>query len=158
LALQIKILAIGKAKKSYLAKGIADFLERLSHFARVEIIELKEPKKSGRKPARQIIATESEILQAKLQPGEFVIALDRKGEMPDSPGLADFLQQCMNENKNPLVFVIGGELGLDAELLHKADKILSLSKLTFTHDMTRLILLEQLYRAFTILAGQKYHK
>jgi len=87
-----------------------------------------------------------------------VISLDRKGEMLDSEGLAHLLQDCMIQNRNLLTFIIGGVVGLDREILKKSNKILSLLKMTFTHDMSRLILLEQFYRTFTILAGQKYHK
>ena len=154
----IRILTIGKPKKKYLIQGITDYLERLKHYCKIEIEELKEPAKSSKTPDIQIVKLEAEKISSKIQSKDFVISMDRNGEMLGSEGLAKLIQNGMNQNRNSIIFVIGGEIGLDKKILKKSDKILSLSKMTFTHDMSRLILLEQLYRAFTILAGQKYHK
>ena len=90
--------------------------------------------------------------------GDYVIALDQTGDQMSSVELAEFVQYKMNEGVRELTFIIGGALGLDESILKTATKILSLSRMTFTHEMSRLIVLEQLYRAFTILKGTKYHK
>jgi 23S rRNA (pseudouridine1915-N3)-methyltransferase len=151
-------LAIGKPKKFYIEEGILDFLNRLKHYTRIELIELNEPDKSKKIYPQKIKQSEAKKMKSRCRASEFVIALDRKGEMLDSEKLALFLQDCMVQNRTSLTFLIGGELGLTDEIMSTANKILSLSKMTFTHDMSRLILLEQLYRAFKIIAGQKYHK
>ena len=158
MALRIQIIVLGKPKHVYLAEGIADYCARLQHYAQIKLIEAKELKSARRLSEPERLSREAAELAKLLRPGDFLIALDRQGEMPDSPGLAKLLQDCMNRNYNPITFLIGSELGLAPALLRRADKVLSFSKLTFTHDMCRLILLEQLYRAFTILAGQQYHK
>lgn len=158
MSLRIQILVIGKVKKSYLAEGIGDYLGRLSHFVKIELRELKAPAKSNKSSPAIILRQEAERFLKELESHDYVIALDRTGKMMDSLALANFLQECMNTNRKWISILIGGELGLDRSLLQRADRVLSLSKMTLPHDMTRLILLEQLYRAFTILAGQKYHK
>lgn len=149
---------MGKPKMSYLAEGISDYLQRMQHYARVALVEIREPAKPQKMDDEKVMRLEAEKFFPHLKNTDYIVALDRAGERLDSVALADFLQNCMNHNRNPVVFIIGGELGLDKTLLKRADRVLSLSDLTFTHDMTRLILTEQLYRAFSILAGQKYHK
>lgn len=149
---------MGKPKISYLAKGISDYLQRLQHYARVDMVEIREPGKSRKMDDEKVMLLEAQKFSLHLKTSDYLVALDRLGERLDSVALADLLQDCMNQNRNPVVFIIGGELGLDKSLLKRANRVLSLSELTFTHDMTRLILTEQLYRAFSILAGQKYHK
>ncbi len=158
MALRLKILVVGKVKHAYLAEGIADYYARLQHYTQIKLTEVKELRSVVKYSEAELLSRQAVELTRLLPPGDFLIALDRTGVKLDSPGLARLLQDCMNQNHSSLTFLIGSELGLAPELLHQADRILSLSNLTFTHDMSRLILLEQLYRAFTILAGQKYHK
>jgi len=116
MSVQIKILAIGKLKKLYLQKGILDYCDRLKHYCKVEIVELKEPTKPSKTSDIQILRLESEKFVSKTHSKDFVISLDRKGEMLDSKGLPHLLQNCMNQNRNALTFVIGGEVGLDREI------------------------------------------
>lgn len=158
LPIKLKLLVIGKVKQSYLQEGIQDYLRRLKHHAKIEIVELSQKRSSTNLSDSQILQFESDLFNRQINPLEYLISLDRDGKSFDSEDFANSLQTCMNQNQKRITFVIGGELGLSKELLTKSDEIWSFSKLTFTHDMMRLIFLEQLYRAFTILAGQKYHK
>ena len=156
--LHIKILVIGKTKHSYLQSGIHDYLNRLKHYAHVEVIEIRPKGRSKKLSDEEIKRQESELFSARLDSSDYLIALDRKGKMFDSREMAIALQKHAERNPKPIAFLIGGELGLASSLVDRADEVWSLSKLTFSHDMMRLILLEQLYRASTILAGEKYHR
>ena len=123
----------------------------------IDIKILKEKKASRKEPEHMQIEREGEILLQNVQ-GDYLVCLDRGGRLLDSIALAEQVERWKMQSQKNLTFVIGGNLGLSAELLTRADFVLSLSPMTFTHDMTRLILLEQLYRACTIMAGEKYHK
>lgn len=150
---------LGKTKKGYLDEGIRDYADRLSHFAQVEIPVLKE--KAARKiPDDKIKLLEAEQLLGKIDQCKqgIIIALDPYGKMVDSEELATLLGRWQDRGVDTAAFLIGGHLGLHQSVLTRADHVLSLSKLTFTHEMTRMLLLEQLYRACTIQAGHKYHK
>ena len=158
LPLKIKLLVIGKIKHSYLQEGIQDYLKRLKHYSKTEIVELPQKRLSSNLSQNEILRHEYELFHRQIDSAEYLISLNKEGKVFDSLGFANALQAFMNQNRNRVSFLIGGELGLSKELLTKSDEIWSFSKLTFTHDMMRLIFLEQLYRSFTILAGQKYHK
>ncbi|WP_319547757.1 23S rRNA (pseudouridine(1915)-N(3))-methyltransferase RlmH [Desulfogranum marinum] len=150
---------LGKTKKGYLDEGIRDYADRLSHFAQVETPVLKE-KAAGKTPDDKIKLLEAEQLLGKIDQCKqgIVIALDPYGKMVDSEGLATLLGRWQDRGVDTAAFLIGGHLGLHQSVLTRADHVLSLSKMTFTHEMTRMLLLEQLYRACTIQAGHKYHK
>ncbi len=156
--MKIKIVVPGKTKEKFLQIGEKDFQKRLSRFCYLDWIIIKEEKIRANKTGRVIRLKEAEKILSHITKGAFIIALDQTGDQMSSEELAEFFQQRMNEGVSELTFVIGGVLGLDESILRAATKILSLSKLTFTHEISRLILLEQLYRAFTILKGEKYHK
>ena len=155
--MKIEILLLNKTKELYLQQGIADYLQRLKRFNAVELVEVKVKKMSTRS-ATEVMAHESSLLDRRVTPGGYRIVLDRGGRQLASEKFAAALLDLENRGIATVSFIIGGPLGLDAEQLRKADLILSLSAMTFTHDMTRLILLEQLYRAYTIKAGTSYHK
>ncbi len=154
--MNIDCVFLGQTAEAYLEKGIADFQGRLGHFAQVRIKVVKE--KKGRMADQARIATEGRDLLEQVEPKSLLVALDRSGRQLDSDGLAAMLQQWQEQNRRTVTFIIGGALGLSREVVSAADLVLSLSLMTFTHEMARLILLEQVYRAFTILAGSKYHK
>ncbi|HEC21226.1 MAG TPA: 23S rRNA (pseudouridine(1915)-N(3))-methyltransferase RlmH [Candidatus Peregrinibacteria bacterium] len=156
--MRIKIIVVGKTKERYLFQGEQEFLERLKPFAQVEIVVLKDEAITKSIPGEKVMKKEGERILRALRKDDFVIALDREGEMLSSEGIAAFLEKRKNTGESNLVFIIGGALGLSPEVLEKANFQLSLSSLTFTHQMTRLILLEQIYRVFSILAGTEYHK
>ena len=147
---------LGKTKEKYLDAGIRDYAKRLSRFVQVEILVLKSrsPKSI---PDTVFKQQEAELLIDKINSPSYVIAFDTKGQEVDSPGLARFIEDWEQNGLQTIYFLIGGHLGLHEDILKKADLVLSLSQLTFTHEMSRLLLLEQMYRAWTIKAGQKYH-
>ncbi len=155
--MKIEILLLGKTKDRYLQQGINDYLKRLSHYNPVELIEIKVNKPNTRNEA-QIKSLESSLLDKNITGSGYRIALDSSGEQFSSEGFAEHLSALEQRSLQTLRFIIGGPLGLADDQLNRADQVLSLSKMTYTHDMVRLILLEQLYRAYTIKAGTRYHK
>ncbi len=155
--MKLEILLLGKTKEDYLQQGINDFVKRLAKFNPVELLEIKVKKQSTRND-EQIKAYESDLLDGKIGPASFRVVLDSRGKRFSSEQFAEFLSELELRSVPTASFIIGGPLGLAAAQLEKADLVLSLSEMTFTHDMTRLLLLEQLYRAYTIKAGTAYHK
>jgi len=155
--MRIDFLFLGKTKESYLAAGIEDFCKRLKRYTEVEIRILKDVK-PGRKPERQIRQEEGDILLSHLYPSTLVVALDPGGKQLSSEDLARSLEEWQNNGRQQVTILLGGALGLSDKVLERADLVLSLSGMTFTHEMARLIIMEQLYRAFNIKAGTGYHK
>jgi len=156
--MKIKIIVVGKTREKFIQQGEKDFQKRLTRYCHLGWTILKEEKISANKTGQIIKRKEAEKILSPITKGAFTIALDQTGDQMSSEELAELLQGRMNEGVGELTFIIGGALGLDESILKQATKILSLSRMTFTHEMSRLILLEQLYRAFTILKGEKYHK
>lgn len=156
--MKITFIFVDKTRSDYISWGISDYLSRLKHYTSVEIKIVKGTKITRNADKNQIIETESRNIVSKLSTQAYWVALDSSGEEFTSSGLADFLAHLEREGTNEIVFIIGGPLGLAASLLKKCQKTVSLSRLTLTHEMCRLILMEQLYRACTIKAGGKYHK
>ena len=155
--MKIELLFLGKTKIAYLQKGIQDYLNRLSHYTPVELKIIKVKKQQG-KSEHEISQFESSLLNTCLSGGEYRIALDSRGKQMSSEILALFLSELEMRGVKKLCFIIGGPFGLAKEQIERADFVLSLSKMTLPHDMVRLVLLEQLYRAYTIKMGEKYHK
>lgn len=150
-----QILLLGKIKDSYIEEGVLEFSKRLKHYAN---FELKYLKTKGRKGSQLSTEAEGKILLENVPQGALIVALDIKGKMLSSEQLAQQIMNWENTNTKNICYLIGGPLGLSSEVLDKAHLKLSFSKMTFTHDMVRLLLIEQLYRAYTIKAGEKYHK
>ncbi len=148
---------LGKTKEAYIEAGIRDYAGRLGRFATVAMPVLKE--RHSHKDADEVVkGHDAELLLEQAATAGLRIALDPSGKSPDSEELAALLTGWEDRGIGTVCFFIGGHLGLHRSVLEQVDLILSLSRLTFTHEMTRLILLEQLYRACTIKAGHKYHK
>jgi len=156
--MRIRIVCIGESKLSYLKAGEQDFVGRLKHYTSVEVKQIRPIKHVKSKPQDQILQEEASLILNKLQGSSLNVALDSQGRMFTSEQLARQISNWQNQGKRDVVFIIGGPLGLHKNLLERADLMLSISRMTFTHDMIRLILLEQIYRAYTILKGEKYHK
>ena len=154
--MKIRIVTIGKNKIPYLIEGEKNYLSRLKRYCPIEIYGTKSG--FGKKSPGEIMKEEAENISAMNLDGAFVVAVDRTGKELDTIELSQKIQRWQNQGVQDLVFLIGSAWGLDQTILKKASFILSLSKLTFQHDMVRLILLEQLYRCFTIIRGEKYHK
>ena len=159
--MQIRIIAVGKIKEKYLQEGIVEFEKRLRPYVKEQVIEIPEEKRpASASPAIEALAKEKEgeRILAAIPGGSFVIALDIKGQSWSSEELAVSLGEQELSGQNHLVFLIGGDLGLSPAVLARSNLRLSLSQMTFTHPMARLLLLEQVYRAFRILRGDPYHK
>ncbi|MDX1775178.1 MAG: 23S rRNA (pseudouridine(1915)-N(3))-methyltransferase RlmH [Desulfobulbales bacterium] len=155
--MRFEILFLGKTKESYLAAGIADYATRLARYVPTEIKTVRDKKINRGQPEILQIEKDSAALMQSVQ-GTYLVCLDRTGRKIDSAGLAAHLVRWQMQGQKKISFIIGGHLGLSPAALQKADLVLSFSSMTFTHEMTRLLLLEQLYRACTINAGEKYHK
>jgi 23S rRNA (pseudouridine1915-N3)-methyltransferase len=159
--MQVHIIAVGRIKEKYLQLGISDYEKRLRPYMKLQIMEISEEKRpADASPAVESAAKakEGERIIAVIPESSYVIALDVHGQTRSSEELADSFRQWELTGQNNLAFVIGGDLGLSATILTSSDMRLSLSKMTFTHPMARLLLLEQVYRAFRILRGEPYHK
>ncbi|WP_394581519.1 23S rRNA (pseudouridine(1915)-N(3))-methyltransferase RlmH [Cytobacillus firmus] len=159
--MNISIITVGKLKEKYLKQGIDEYLKRLSAYAKMDIIEVpdeKAPEELSETEMVQVKQKEGERILAKIHPDAHVIALAIEGKMKSSEELADTLDKLATYGKSKIAFVIGGSLGLSQEVLQRADEKLSFSKMTFPHQLMKLILLEQIYRAFRINRGEPYHK
>ena len=153
---------MGRLREKYWQDAATDFARRLRPYARLEVVEVAEAHiKEAASPAEEKKAMQEEalaILEKLKRHSGLVIALDRMGKALDSPGLAAGLHKMILEGKTEAAFVIGGPLGLAPEVTLKADLLLSFSKMTFPHQMIRIILLEQIYRSFRIMHREPYHK
>ena len=149
-------LFLGKTREKYLDEGIRDFVKRLGRFVQVDIVIIKE-NVSKKMPKSDFKKREAEQFLSHCDDSSFIIALDPTGREYDSRGLSGLVTDWENRGIRTVRFIIGGHFGLHKKILNKADMVLSLSRLTFTHEMTRLILLEQLYRAWMIKSGRQYH-
>lgn len=154
--MKLVILAIGKRHDPNLLKAINDYTKRVNNYAPVQW-ELCEAKISSSMDTSEIKILESNLLLSKIKPNDQVVLLDETGTQFDSVGLSKRLQQYMNSSTKSLVFIIGGAYGISSELNKRANFVWSLSSLVLPHQLVRLVLIEQLYRAYTILAGEKYH-
>lgn len=159
--MKITILAVGKLKEKYWKQAIAEYQKRLGAYTKIEIIEVpdeKAPENMSDKEVEQVKEKEGQRLLAKIKPQSTVITLEIQGNMLTSEGLAKNLQQRMIQGQSDFTFVIGGSNGLHQDVLDRSNYALSFSKMTFPHQMMRVILLEQVYRAFKIMRGEAYHK
>jgi 23S rRNA (pseudouridine1915-N3)-methyltransferase len=159
--MQIRVLAVGKTKERYLADGIAEYEKRLRPYVKLLITVIADEKRPAGISAtgeEQVREREGERIIAAIPPDAVVVALDVQGWLLSSEDLACRLHDWEVAGKNSIVFVIGGDLGLSGALLSRADLRLSISPMTFTYQMVRLILLEQIYRAVKINRGEPYHK
>lgn len=154
--MKITVLAIGKKHDAKLEAAILDYTNRLKHYAHLEW-KLVEAKLSPAMTEDEIRVVESDLLLSQCKPEDTVILLDERGRCLTSPAVAEKLQNYMNRSTKNLVFIIGGAYGVNKDLLQRANVTWSLSNLIFPHQLVRLVLIEQLYRAHTILAGEKYH-
>jgi 23S rRNA (pseudouridine1915-N3)-methyltransferase len=157
----ISIVTVGKLKEKYLKQGIDEYLKRLTAYAKVEVIEVADEKAPEQLSELEMIAVkqkEGERILAKISQDTYVIALAIQGKMQSSDDLAETLDKLATYGKSKIAFVIGGSLGLSDEVLARSDEKLSFSRMTFPHQLMRLILVEQIYRAFRINRNEPYHK
>ena len=156
--MRIQLLVIGKTAEGYLREGIAVYEKRLRRYPYPFSLEVVPDVKFGGKMSEEVLKKhEAEALLGKINPEDTVILLDERGRQRSSPQLAEFIEEQVHRGTRRLVFVIGGAFGFGEAVYDRADGQLSLSKMTFTHQMIRLFIVEQLYRAMTILRNEGYH-
>lgn len=158
---RISVLAVGRLKERYLAEGAAEYLKRLTPYARVEIEEINDeslPEHLSPAEREKVKEKEGERLLRRLRQDTYLIALDLRGRMYTSEEMAGVFGKLALEGRSDITFAIGGSLGLPKTVLERADLRLSFSKLTFPHQLMRIILLEQIFRWFKIDRGEPYHK
>ena len=155
--MKIRLIVVGKTNANYLKTGESDYEERLKHYCKFEELIIPPIKNGGKLSNKDLKIKEGKLILKNIDPMDQLVLLDEKGKSFSSADFSNFLNQKLLSSTNRLVFVIGGAFGFSEEVYKRADSKISLSKMTFSHQMIRLIFKEQLYRAFTILKGQKYH-
>ena len=159
--MKIKLVTVGKLKEKYLKDGIAEYTKRLSRFCKLEIVELadeKTPDKASELENQQILEKEGSRILAKVSEREFVVALAIEGKQFTSEEFSSILNDITVRGFSDITFVIGGSLGLSPTVKKRANLLMSFGKLTLPHQLMRLVLVEQIYRAFMIQQGSPYHK
>lgn len=155
--MEITLIVIGKTNAKYLIEGLDEYTRRLKHYISYNINILPDIKNTKKLSEEQQKETEGKLILNALKPGDFIVLLDERGKEFSSMQFSDYLQRKMNSGLRRLVFVVGGPYGFSKDVYNKADEKLSLSKMTFSHEMIRLFFTEQIYRAMTIIRGEPYH-
>ena len=156
--MKFAIVTIGKPKESFIIEGIRYYHERINKYAQLNLLSVKDEKISSRATEKQILEKEGKRILNKIPRDGYWVVLDRLGEEMSSQNHFDFLNAQSNRGVKKIYYFLGGPLGFSKEMFVKADKVLSLSRLTFPHEMSVLLLVEQLYRYLNFMAGEKYHK
>ncbi|MDS0527965.1 23S rRNA (pseudouridine(1915)-N(3))-methyltransferase RlmH [Clostridium sp. SHJSY1] len=159
--MNITVISVGKIKEKYLKQAIDEYSKRLTRYCRLDIVELpdeKTPDNASEKEELIIKEKEGRGILSKIKDNSYVIAMDLKGKQLTSEEFAKFIENCGVMGNSNLVFVIGGSLGLSEEVIRRANYKLCFSKMTFPHQLFRVVLLEQVYRGFRIINGEPYHK
>ena len=159
--MKITLITVGKIKERYFEDAVKEYAKRLSRYCKLEIVQVpdeKTPDGASEALEAQIKEKEGQRILAHIKDGTYVIALAIEGDMLDSVELSRKLARLGVEGKSQIAFVIGGSLGLSAEVMARADYALSFSRMTFPHQLMRVVLLEQIYRSYRISAGEPYHK
>lgn len=156
--MKIKIIALGKIKEKFLFDGIQEFLKRLTSYATVEITELPAIEIKDEHLKDKVLEEESRKILSLIKPQAYVISLEIQGKMLSSEEFAEKINELTNDGVQEIVFVIGSSCGLHKNISQRADFRMSMSRMTFLHQFARLLLVEQIYRAFKIIKGETYHK
>jgi 23S rRNA (pseudouridine1915-N3)-methyltransferase len=154
---KIKLVCVGKTGKAFLEEGESHYIARLKHYVNFERLEIPDIKNAKSLNEEQVKQREGELILSKITTNERVFLLDEKGKSFSSEKFADFLQKEFNKGGQSIIFVVGGPYGFSDEVRMRADGKISLSEMTFSHQMVRMFFVEQLYRAMTILKGEPYH-
>ncbi|WP_434391574.1 23S rRNA (pseudouridine(1915)-N(3))-methyltransferase RlmH [Melittangium boletus] len=156
--MKVRLVSVGKDRSGLYEPAVQEYASRLAHYTRFELVELPEAGgKKGRTAEGSARASEAEALLARRKPQDLLVALDERGKLLDSVEFSRYVGKARDGAKD-LLLVIGGDEGLDERVRQSADLVLSLSKMTLPHRLARVVLVEQLYRAFTLLKGEPYHK
>ena len=156
--MKIKIIALGKIKEKFLKDGVDEFLKRLTPYASVEVLELVPIEIKDVNLTDRVLEQEADKILQNIKPQDFVITMEIQGKMLSSEDFADKINELTNLGTQEIVFVIGSSCGLSPKVSQRANFKLSISKMTFLHQFARLLLVEQIYRAFKILKNETYHK
>lgn len=159
--MNISVITVGKLKEKYLKLAIDEYSKRLSRYCKLDIIELqdeKTPDNASDKEEEQIRNKEGKLILSRLKENTYVVAMDLKGNHLTSEGFSDFIGNCGVMGNSNIAFIIGGSLGISEEVRARANYKLCFSKMTFPHQLFRVMLLEQIYRGFRIMNGEPYHK
>ena len=159
--MNITVLCVGKVKESFMREAIDEYSKRLSRYVKLQIVEVsdeKTPENASEAENSRIISTEGERILSKIKDSDYVCALAINGRMYTSEEFSSYLDLAQIKSKGNLVFIIGGSLGLSQAVLKRANDSISFSKMTFPHQLMRVILLEQIYRAYRIMNKEPYHK
>ena len=159
--LTVTLITVGKIKEKYFTDAIAEYSKRLSRYCKLNIIELKDeptPDNPSNREKDAVLKKEGDRIAEKISKSAYVVALCIEGKMRDSVEFSKLIEQTAADGNSEIVFIIGGSLGIHDEIKRRADLKLSFSEMTFPHQLMRVILLEQIYRAFNISGGGKYHK
>lgn len=159
--MKITIVSVGKIKEKYLKEAINEYAKRLGKYIKLNLVEVadeKAPENLSKKEAKNIIDIEGERILNKIKKQQFVIALDLKGKQKTSEEFSNQFEKLQIDGNSDVVFIIGGSLGLSEYVLDRANDKLSFSKMTFPHQLMKVILLEQIYRVYKIMKGEPYHK
>lgn len=155
--MKIAIWSIGKPNVNYIKQGVEDFSKRINNYFKLEWDIIAPPKNAGKMNMAELKKTEGEQIISRLQKDDFLVALDERGTQLKSEEFAALIQNTANASTKKMVFLIGGAFGIDEVVLKRANYKMSLSKLVFPHQLVRLIIAEQIYRACSILKNEKYH-
>ena len=154
---KVKLSVIGKTKSEFLIEGENEYVKRLKHYCKFSELIIPDVKNTGKLSKKKLKEKEGNLILESIKNNDYVVLLDDKGLTLSSIGFAEFLNMKMVSSTKELVFIVGGAFGFSENVYKRANTKLSLSKMTFSHQMVRIIFKEQLYRAFTILKGEKYH-
>ena len=156
--LKIKIIALGKIKEKYLQEGIDEFLKRLTPYATVSVVEVQPVQVKDENLIERVLGEEGEKILSLIKPSDYLITMEIGGKELSSEEFAGKISELTNSGVQEVVFVIGSSCGIGKNVSARADFRMSMSKMTFLHEFARLLLIEQIYRAFKIIKGEKYHK
>ena len=158
LKMKIKIIALGKIKEKFLKAGIDEFLKRLTPYTSIEIIEIPAIEIKDENLTNKVLEEEGQKILSHIKPQSYVITMEIKGKMFSSEEFAQKIEGLTNDGTSEIIFVIGSSCGISPIVSERANLKMSMSKMTFLHQFARLILVEQIYRAFKIIKGETYHK
>lgn len=155
--MNIKLLVVGKTVKGFVSEATEEYTKRLKHYINFKIEIIQDVKNASSLSSSQLKEKESELILKHISEEDYIILLDEKGKEFSSKEFASFIQQKMNQSIKSLVFIVGGAFGFDEKIKQKYTNKISISRMTFSHQMIRVLFIEQLYRAFTILKNEPYH-
>jgi len=155
--MKIRLLCVGKTNFTFLKEGEQEYMNRLIHYCNFERLDIADVKTGASLSQNELKNKEGQLILSKVNSSDFLILLDEKGKSLSSMDFSSFIEKKGMHGKTTIIFVIGGAFGFSPEVYDRANELVSLSKMTFSHQLIRLIFLEQLYRSFTILKGEKYH-